>query len=572
MTRQQDMADTMSLERLLPKERSVLHHIWRRFAGQGFDDDKLRSLRFPRLSGVEAQLAFISLRQQGWVRAVKRGWGERLYFIPFDKLQILQEGCGPVEALETGSMPPASVRLQQEARSGIAIDMFNVLVYMAKNRVSLTAKGILHKKCIQKLGGEIALTPYDVEGLALHYDHADAYPPHVAMVLDLLFTFELVVAEQGELKLNRTALRRWLMLSREAMDRSVLLHMMERYIPNSAEFQHWTWRICHSSLSGGVWYRAWQMPAAVSEPLEGGASTGKELLPEEAASWLRLLTGCGYTDLGIDDDGQFLFRWRVAPSSLLDGSEGADTGSSGLFIQPDFDILIPPNVPNSVKFQAACCTERILDDVMTVYRLTRDSVMQAAKAGMEPEGIAAFFSKHAAAGTPENVQAALYQWGKEMDRAGLNESLRYEEAPPEEDTELAGTDGNDRYPMQWGTRSRPSCGLIRPARSELALEPDDTLPDPSSVIPDLNRIPVMWTRDWRSYHGSTAKQMMEQALELSAKLEIAVDGSRMEFIPFQILRQPWKISGALYDPDSDKTGAIVELGEGEWREMRLVIP
>lgn len=572
MTRQQDMADTMSLGRLLPKERSVLHHIWRRFAGQGFDDDKLRSLRFPRLSGVEAQLAFVSLRQQGWVRAVKRGWGERLYFIPFDKLQILQEGFGPVEAFETGPISSASVRLQQEARSGIAIDMFNVLVYMAKNRVSLTAKGILHKKCIQKLGGEIALTPYDVEGLALHYDHAEAYPPHVAMVLDLLFAFGLVVAEQGELKLNRAALRHWLMLSREAMERDVLLHMMESYIPNSAEFQHWTWRICHSSLSGGVWYRARQMPAAVSEPLEGAASTGKELLPEEASSWLRLLTGCGYTDSGIDDDGQFLFRWRVAPSSLLNGGTGAGIGSSGLFIQPDFEILIPPDVPNSVKFQAACCTERVSDDVMTVYRLTRDSVMQAAKAGMEPEGIAAFLTKHAAAGMPENVHAALFQWGKEMDRAGLNEPLRYAEAPPEEGAELAGPDGDDHYPMQWGNRSRPSCGLIRPARGELALEPDDTLPDPLSIIPDLSRIPVMWTRDWRSYHGSTAKQMMEQALELSAKLEIAVDGSRMEFIPFQILRQPWKISGALYDPDSDKTGAVVELGEGEWREMRLVIP
>ncbi|MEF7437009.1 helicase-associated domain-containing protein [Paenibacillus lautus] len=572
MTRQQGMADTMSLGRLLPKERSVLHHIWRRFAGQGFDDDKLRSLRFPRLSGVEAQLAFVSLRQQGWVRAVKRGWGERLYFIPFDKLQILQEGFGPVEAFETVPISSASVRLQQEARSGIAIDMFNVLVYMAKNRVSLTAKGILHKKCIQKLGGEIALTPYDVEGLALHYDHAEAYPPHVAMVLDLLFAFGLVVAEQGELKLNRAALRHWLMLSREAMERDVLLHMMESYIPNSAEFQHWTWRICHSSLSGGVWYRARQMPAAVSEPLEGAASTGKELLPEEASSWLRLLTGCGYTDSGIDDDGQFLFRWRVAPSSLLNGGTGAGIGSSGLFIQPDFEILIPPDVPNSVKFQAACCTERVSDDVMTVYRLTRDSVMQAAKAGVEPEGIAAFLTKHAAAGMPENVHAALFQWGKEMDRAGLNEPLRYAEAPPEEGAELAGPDGDDHYPMQWGNRSRPSCGLIRPARGELALEPDDTLPDPLSIIPDLSRIPVMWTRDWRSYHGSTSKQMMEQALELSAKLEIAVDGSRMEFIPFQILRQPWKISGALYDPDSDKTGAVVELGEGEWREMRLVIP
>ncbi|MGV2806250.1 hypothetical protein GNF85_22135, partial [Clostridium perfringens] len=101
-----------------------------------------------------------------------------------------------------------------------------------------------------------------------------------------------------------------------------------------------------------------------------------------------------------------------------------------------------------------------------------------------------------------------------------------------------------------------------------------SLPDKASIVPDLNRIPIMWTRDWRSYHGSTAKQMMEQALELSAKLEIAVDGSRMEFIPYQLERQPWKISGALYDLDSDfeMTGTVVQLGEGEWKEMRLVIP
>ncbi|MGV2787106.1 hypothetical protein GNF98_15615, partial [Clostridium perfringens] len=61
---------------------------------------------------------------------------------------------------------------------------------------------------------------------------------------------------------------------------------------------------------------------------------------------------------------------------------------------------------------------------------------------------------------------------------------------------------------------------------------------------------------------------------LSAKLEIAVDGSRMECIPFQLERQPWKISGALYDLDSDSemTGTVVQLGEGEWKEMRLVIP
>lgn len=572
MMEQQDVAEATSLEHLLAKERSVLHHIWNRFAGQTFDDDKLRSLRVQRLSGVEVQLAFLSLRQQRWVQAVKQGWGERLYFIPFDKLQILQEAFGNLEA---DSVPAAAVKLQQEGRSGIAVDMFNVLVYMAKNQVAITAKGVLHKKFIQKLGSIVGLTPSDVEGLTLQYDHADVYPPHVAIVLDLLFSFELVALEQRELRLNMTALRHWLALSREAMDRLVLLHMMERYVPGSAEYQHFTWQICHSSRIGGMWYYAQHMLAKGEETLNWDPLRGRELSAGDAASWLRLLTGCGYIDLGMDHDGQFLFRWRMDPCSLLSGSSKDDTGSSGLFIQPDFDILIPPDVPYMVKFTAALCTERISDDVMTVYRLTRDSVAQAATAGMGPEAITAFFTEHAAAGIPENVYTALRQWGKEIERAGRNESsLWYSVAAPEDETEIGASDEGDnrsalpRYP------GCPSSGLIRSARSELVLEWDDSLPDKASIVPDLNRIPIMWTRDWRSYHGSTAKQMMEQALELSAKLEIAVDGSRMEFIPYQLERQPWKISGALYDLDSDSemTGTVVQLGEGEWKEMRLVIP
>ena len=92
----------------------------------------------------------------------------------------------------------------------------------------------------------------------------------------------------------------------------------------------------------------------------------------------------------MDHDGQFLFRWRMDPCSLLSGSDQSNTGSSGLFIQPDFDILIPPDVSYTVKFTVALCTERISDDVMTVYRLTRDSVAQAPTAGMGLEAITAF--------------------------------------------------------------------------------------------------------------------------------------------------------------------------------------
>ncbi|GAA0832237.1 hypothetical protein GCM10008915_13470 [Bifidobacterium pullorum subsp. gallinarum] len=569
MTDQQNSAGRCSLDQLHPKERSVLQHIWRRFAGQSFDDDRLRSMHVQRLSGMEVQLAFVSLRQQGWVQAVKKGWSERLYFIPFDKLQTLQEAfCH----LKPEPLTATAVKLLQEGRSGITVDLFNVLVYIAKHHAAMTGKGVLHKKHIQRLGSVAELTPSDVEGLLLRYAHDEAYPPHVAVILDLLLTFELAAPVQGSLKANTAALQHWLTLPREAMDRLVLLNMMERYVPNQAEYQHFTWRICDSSLTRGIWFAVDQLLASSMDRPERDASKAQSLSVEDAAPWVRLLTGCGYTDLGVDEEGRLHFRWRMDPSALLSGGNRNHPVEGQFFIQPDFEILIPPDVSYTVKYTAAMCTERISDDLMTVYRLTRDSVAQAAEAGTGPEKILSFLKEHAGTGVPENVQAALCQWGKDTERSWNPENLPQAGITLKERVEVLACDGSDNRYHAARYVCNPACGLMLPARREFVLELDDCVPDRVSIVPDLNHIPVMWTRDWRSYHSSTAKQMMEQALELSAKLEIAIDGSRMEFIPFQLERQPWKISGALYEPDSEKMGSTVQLGEGEWKEMRLVVP
>jgi len=567
MQNHRDTTQTPSLLELHPKERSVLRHIWSRYAGHCFDDGKLRSLYVQRLSGLEVQLAVVSLLQQGWLQVVKQGWGDRLYFIPFDNLQILQEGFGQREASYEHH---GRVKLQQEGRSGITVDIFNVAVYMTKNRMPLTAKGVLHKKIIQKLDHIVDLRPSDVEGLDLQYVHVDVYPFHIAIVLDLMLVLELVSLELGELTINSQALREWLQLSSEAMDRIILRYMMERYVPASAENQHYVFRICHSSLTGGQWHAVEQkMPDVVEDSTRDQLNHQKFTLAA-AIPWLQFLTGCGYTDLGVDDERDLMFRWRRLPSSLYSNDSVDDDRAGKLFVQADFEILIPPDVPNTVKFTAARCTERVSDDRMTVYRLTRESVTQAAESGLYPDRIAAFLSEHAAAGIPENVLTALVQWGKESER-----SARSSHGASEEEQEIWWTGKNEKqnhrsaFPCSMNSLSS---GLIGPARSELVLAAYDSHPDLFMPPPALNHIPVMWTKEWRVYHRSTAKQMMEQAIECSAKLELSIGDSRMEFIPLRLERQPWRVSGALYDPKSEQTEVIVTLGEGEWQEMRLVIP
>lgn len=431
---------------------------------------------------------------------------------------------------------------------------------MSKNRIALTSKGVIHKRIIQKLEPLIGLQPSDVDGLNLHYVHADVYPSSLAVVLDLLLALDLAGPKQGVWKLNMHALKEWLLLSREAMERIILRYMIERYVSDSAENQHYAFRICHPSLTGGQWHMVEQKMATIAGDCTMDLETERETAAASAIamSWLRLLTGCGYTELGVDLDGKFLFRWHRPPGSLFSDCSVKDGGTGKLFVQADYEILIPPDVPNAVKFMAARVTERVLDDRMTVYRLTKESVAQAAEAGIRPEQLAVFLKEHAAAEIPEHVLTALFQWGKMTERSDMVDQEVSEEV-------------HQLRWKSWHQMGNQSTGLIRPTCSELKLRADDML-DPFLSPPDLSHIPKMWTSDWRIYHRSTAKQMMEQALVSSAKVEIAIKGSRMEFIPLHLEHQPWKISGVLYDPNSEKAEAIVTLGEGEWKEMRLVIP
>ena len=72
---------------------------------------------------------------------------------------------------------------------------------------------------------------------------------------------------------------------------------------------------------------------------------------------------------------------------------------------------------------------------MTVYRLTRDSVAQAATAGNGSGSDHGILRSIFAAGIPENVHAALNQWAKGLKRTGKEELLRFTGAAPKDKTE-----------------------------------------------------------------------------------------------------------------------------------------
>lgn len=635
----QSTDDRLALNGLKPAQISVLEQVWRTFTGTGFDDAKLRMLQVHRMSGAEIRLAFKELRKQGWIHAVKKAWGERLYYIPLHRLSQLAELYG---SLENSADRHAVAKLKQEGRTGLVTDLFNVLVYVSKHGLSLTAKGVLHKKHVQRMSQILALSSDDLKEFDLPYDSIDVYPPQVAIIIDLLLALGLLKPESGSFRLHAPALYSWLSLTEEAMAGRLFQCLLQRYLNSEPEIQHAVWLLCSPALSAEVWHADVQIMQRLKD-MRLLPETKQSRMLRDLRAWLQLLTGAGWVDLGENERGEVLFRWRtrtgaqllaVDPQRMQDETGGGHIAP--LIIQPDFEVLIPPETPYTVRLMTAKLAERVADDHMSVYRLSRESLATAADAGLDPEQAISFLEEHAAGGIPNMVAAALRQWSREIGRtafmeltvlacssheegdlienhpqlkddvkrlgplyfavkrdritdirrlltaAGLQPKrgiATLEEAagllildlPPVSPVLVeTGGDGelNEEKPSFQAT---PSAGLIRLTHPELLYRPDASEPQEDDS-PGLTQLPVMWIRDLRSYHLSTAKQIMEQAVQLALKVEISLDGSRKEFIPEKLLRNPWGVSGILYEPETDKPGVNVQLGEGEWQEMRLIVP
>lgn len=75
------------------REKAVLMACFRAFAGQPMNErDPLLCMK-GRLSGAETRAAIVGLRRKGWLKAVIKTWGERLLYIPAERLEMSMLRC-----------------------------------------------------------------------------------------------------------------------------------------------------------------------------------------------------------------------------------------------------------------------------------------------------------------------------------------------------------------------------------------------------------------------------------------------------------------------------------------------
>jgi hypothetical protein len=627
-------------------ERATLARIVRRFAVEPFDWAKLEKAAQWEMSGAALKVGLIRLSHKGIVFALRRKWGETDYVLPEDTFVHWSERLLSMEEAAL-LYDGADVSANSPYRPSLASRLLAVLACAAKEEVTLTQKGGLHKRHAGRLAVLVAAgddeLPTDGPIPQTYRTHYGSVA--VGFVCEIAFRLGLLEKKRERLAVRPQGLARWLRQPEARMHSRLYALWKEAAGRRDVATHHVA--CCLERLPEGRWISLrkaaeWLDENIGAEPAGAGVgiAAGSDRLERwigQILQWVAPLVAWGWGETASGPDGEPLFRWVSKPiamqSDLQMAGHAANAGegraaaafASGLFVQPDFELIVPPDCPYTVRWELEMIAERVRHEHVAVYRLSRETAVRAMEHGRTAEAMLAFLERHAKYGVPDNVRTAILQWGDQQSRLRMEPAvlLRCRDeatarmlaederiAPllaealgpatwvvrPGKETELrallerigyspggrkeaaedqvlypvvaeepfdlpAEEDGRDA----WGAVA--SKGLIYSKPTVQYYENERRFPAIEDVYPGLQEIPQMWLKDCRSYHASTRKQMIQKALEWKACLKLRRAGTDTLFIPLRLdgIRDDWAVTGVAQ-------AAEVRLTPDQWEEMQLILP
>jgi len=570
-------------------ERRVLGTIFHKYAGQTFSS-LLPSEDWAKegLSGAEARLAFAMLRRKQWIKSVYKSWGEHSYHIPECYLSTLTSVYADRVGYAVEPMVASVKRVVKEGKAHIAGELLHLLAWIHREGLPLTGKGSIHKRSIQKLSTLTILSQDDFEHLEITYDHKDLYPVHVVILLDLLLCLNLLQKMDWGFEVRQDKLQQWIRLPWSVMHREIFRVCMDRYGGSGAEMQHFRYQLAGLTPGLKQWCR-------VPNP-KGDIGI---------RSWLHALAGLGFGEVGEEKNGGLAFRWLTPPAELLKKEtehiqrsemyKQEERQSSKFYVQPDFEVMVPPDVSAEVCWRLEHCSERITRDQMSIYRISKERLETAVSSGIKLESIVHFLRRHGQGELPGHILAALQDWAKGSETVPDHKLLLplplVSECPYAEkerqvgELETAqGMKTSERMEMnQNHFYKSETSGLIQRSHmpgmtaghNDIDSDLDQDMDEKVAWSRRKADVPEIWHKEWRKYHLSTARQIAARAIEWQVKLGIQQGNDTFVLIPHQLEgHEQWMLEGWCI-LDSIPFASHIEwrtfTPEG-WDTMRLILP
>ncbi|WP_168121964.1 helicase-associated domain-containing protein [Paenibacillus sp. HB172176] len=509
------------------------------------------------LSGAQCRIGLQELETAGILFAISETWGERELFMPANSCLLWQRLFYP-----TGLSPLNQEFIpfidEDNGRRNSSVSFGRQLMYaisaIARTGMKYTAKGALPKKTIEKLLqqvelGEAQLQPF-VDGLEI----TGPYPAEAAVVLEAAFELGIVDRAREGLSLNSAGLKAWLLQSDADRERSLMNWLFGKLLLASCPEA-----MCAASLLLSLEPGPWHSLNRAKELLLSREAVDHDWL----SAWLSLFCRAGWAELGDAKAGQErheIFRLREWSSSVERGQ--------GLYIQPSGELLAEPSCCMETRWELELISERRSDDELTCYQITPESVKRAAAHGRTKACLERFLLQASGeAELPDTVAAMLEEWimpgegcggidSKARKTAGIYADLRHH---------------SDLPAAEWSWPARAQVPFIAVGAKLTTCEIAPLTQGCVPLLQNLDRLPAMWHKQLRSYHASTRKELMQQAMQLETAVQLKMDGELVVFIPdeMELSGPEWTVTGRLQRSGYPKRN---RLSYEMWEEMRLLIP
>ncbi|REE88647.1 XPB/Ssl2-like helicase family protein [Paenibacillus taihuensis] len=572
--------------RLEQPARYVLEVIMLGFGRALFSEEQLLQAAKPRLAGSELRIGLLQLQEAGIVFAVRRGWGERLYVFPSDmysvwyremleekRLPALPEidayDIVPIDGCE-GYVPPLSGQL------------LHAMAALQNAGMKRTAKGVLTKRSIDAVGAQLF---YDSEQLLCVTELtqsgvAQLYPLPLAIMLLLALQEGWLIEHKSAYLLDEAVWQAWQAQPAQVREAKLLQRVLELLCNNSAAASVSAAQLCAQSTAY-TWYRA----ADVEEQLQHMSSNVlAKPLQSTIAAWSQLLRTLGWMEAAEDESGAAVFRWLIQPN-VLEELDDADNGThveaeqrfmiscAALQFTPDGDIYVQEDSPYAVRWQLELIAERRRTDRITVYRMTERSYKRAAEQGMDSAMVIRVLESASAADEPlpETMRAAITigmsAHGSALKpAANSTDSIDSTDPASTVSVTLHASNPNDNEPYLLG-----SINSINSSNSGQTYELIFERKAVRTLFAGIESVPAMWLKHFRTYHHSTRRELMEQALSWRSAVKLSCEGEIKPFIPERIVEEGgrWAVVGHLQEGENCLK---VLLQPDMWQEMMLLLP
>ncbi|MBW5444690.1 hypothetical protein GE107_01235 [Cohnella sp. CFH 77786] len=589
----------------LPLKR-IFGGILLRYGAVPFEEEKgeAESLRDGGYTGAERRVALARLRRSGILFAVRKTWGDRLYYVPTDMVPVWQRLILPANAAPLDAADAAEVRVTPAPfRLPLALELLSAWASVRRTGIPLTAKGAMSKSAAAKLASAMRLTAEELAPLGLVYPAHEQQPATAALAVDLGLCVGALRKRGSEIVADESGMTPWLEKTPAEAEAEIHRLVLERYV--SADPERHLSASAVAACREGFWHKERDI-----------AGIGVD--PAAAEAWLRMLIAFGWAERGTFR-GEGVFRLLV---SLEEDPDKTGYGDAEPFlVQPDGEIYVPPGVGLGARWQLEEISERVSADRMFVYRLTKSASERAFAAGWRQEDVVRFLESGGDAPLPEPVSGALSDWFGRLGKTRMTEEtlLRTDSAETAcrllEDPETAsclierlgdrdfivdrakvpalearlakiGSPAISPKPKSVPQESPAAgrdglneAGWIPCSRVLSFYEPDRTVASADELFPGVGEVPSAWLRKPGLYHASTRQEIIRRAIGWRAALQIGDETGQAVFVPHALHERGdgWEVSGR-WRPAGEAAGFAadpsgpVTLPADRLGALRIVLP